>query len=610
MSLRGFLVVASQDASSRDRAVELAEAFFTRWGRGAPEPLCLADVVAVCCDLRSNRNHDEGPSHANVGRWQILAFDGWLENAHTLIDELGLPATAADAVIVAACIDRWGWTALDRLFGEYAFVVWNHQAKSGYAVRDKGGVRPLYCAEWREGVAISNLPGLLARLPQVGEAIDWVAAAEYLCDAETRAEATLFAHVRRIVGGHALAFSAAAAGPRVPYWRPATGVVRCRPDAAAEEVRRLLADAVSGAARGAAFVGAHLSGGIDSSVVCIQLDRLVRAGRWTADRAAALSMVYPGEACDETPWIDAVATRIGLPHHCFGVRFATLAELRRSTLAQNYPIAPQHGTAEAALLEFASSRGGVVLTGEGGDELFEPTDRALRDALLAPRDWAALGRWLAQRWSERLAAASMLGKIRHVVEPCLPRRWSARIHGWRDPASDRFAGLDPRWRASIPAEVLRGPIDFPRGARTLSMGSTLSLDWSLSWEFYHRLALHAGTELRHPLSSVSLMTFCNQLPLALLDGQEPRNRVLLRAAALPELPSEVANRVGKAEFSQPTLPILRQRLAEQIGSAPGTCLDLAGAYRVRLPAQGERSIWPYESLLSFHLWWSMRAPHA
>jgi len=612
LTLAGFTLFIGGDAAGSAAPPALAD-FWRGFSRRVKVSTPDAQRCAVTCDLRAGgTTHGADPPSSEASA-ASFCFDGWLENATELAQTLGLSPTAQrnDRDIALAAWQRWGDSLGDHLYGEYSLAIWDRRERRLFALRDRVGVRPLFYAEVPGGIVVANLPGAVAAHPAVGHGVDAGYAAEFLCNETSSEEATLFAAVQRLPGGHQLDWRAGHGVVVRRYWRPSGESRGIGAAEAQEQFADLLRRAVASAARSAEFVASDLSGGIDSSSVAVQLGRMVRQGGLRADQVAALSLVYPGLACDESPYIDAVVARLPYAAHRFTPRYATLEECEAATAMLRYPYFPFNSTGAAPIVDFVRDRGGVLLSGEGGDELFEPVEHALRQALVRPREWAALRSMLSRRWADRDRGRSWLGTVRHAVAP-FGGQWLANLisrHRDRPNAPEGWP-VDPEWAKAV---GLRDRVDsllYPRNARTLAMGSALSGAWSPSFEWLFFASCVTGVETRHPLSSARLIEFCNQLPLGLLDGQQARNRVLLRLAGGDDLSAVIAERTSKAEFTPATLPPLLARARSQTAGLAAAGRDPAATWRYRVAITGARHIWRLDAALAFEMWLRTLPPDA
>lgn len=600
MSLAGFVVAVGASADQTSAADGDVVSLFRAFDREPPVAGLLDAIEYVTCDLCVRPRSNKRSALCTAGELSII-FDGWLENANALATECGC-TTDHDAEIVLAAYARWADDTWSRLYGEYSFVLWDASRGALIAVRDKVGVRPIFFATTSAGVVVGNLPGAVAAHPAVAAGVNLGYAAEFLCAEETSVAETLYAGVERLPGGHVLTWRRGRPPAVRRYWQPSAIVHRQDIDEATETCKSLVQQAVGAATRGATFVGCDLSGGIDSSSVAAALARLVCAGDRTADDTMALSLVYPGLPCDESQYISAVADVLPYPSLRLRPRYSMLQECNAATAMLRYPFFPFNASGATPIVEYVRQRGGVLLSGEGGDELFEPTEHALRGAIFAPADWSALRRLLCRRWSERGVSRSLLATLRYAVDPFAGQRLYNTVNRWRHRPRHREGWpIDPEWARSINLRKRLDRLLYPRNARTLAMGYVLSGAWSSSFEWIFMMSCVAGVEARHPLSSARLIEYCNRLPLELLDGQEPHNRRLMRRAGADLLPQIVVERTSKAEFTPATLPALVARAHAQ-RNQPRPFSDNRARYRYRAAVSGARHIWRLDAALAFELW--------
>ena len=89
------------------------------------------------------------PMFSRDGRY-VLTFNGEIYNYRELRDQLRSLGhqfqTDSDAEVLLAAISEWGWEAVARLNGMFAFAVWDNQERTLTLVRDHVGIKPLYYA--------------------------------------------------------------------------------------------------------------------------------------------------------------------------------------------------------------------------------------------------------------------------------------------------------------------------------------------------------------------------------------------------------------------------------------------------------------------------------
>jgi asparagine synthase (glutamine-hydrolysing) len=80
----------------------------------------------------------------------VLTFNGEIYNYRELREELRSLGyefrTDSDAEVLLEAISEWGWDAVSRLNGMFAFAVWDNRERTLTLVRDHVGIKPIYYA--------------------------------------------------------------------------------------------------------------------------------------------------------------------------------------------------------------------------------------------------------------------------------------------------------------------------------------------------------------------------------------------------------------------------------------------------------------------------------
>ncbi len=286
---------------------------------------------------------------------------------------------------------RHGETFADHLRGMYAIAIHDPRLGKGepgrlILARDPFGIKPLYYAETNAGLAFASEPQALIAAGIVDPLLRPEAGDELLQLQFTTGRPTPFAGIERVLPGETIVIEEGAIVAR--RRRPALpgGSPRALPEETAlRELRTVLADSVRLHQRSDVPYGLFLSGGVDSSVVLAMMARL-------NDRPVlAFTAAFPGAAVhDEREQARVVAGAAGARHVEVEVGegdFWTL--MPRIAACMDDPCA-DYAVLPSFKLAAAAREAGikVVLTGEGGDELFAGYGRyrrALRPRLLGGR---------------------------------------------------------------------------------------------------------------------------------------------------------------------------------------------------------------------------------
>jgi asparagine synthetase B (glutamine-hydrolysing) len=280
----------------------------------------------------------------------------------------------------------------------------------------------------------------------------------------------------------------------------------------------LVAQCVS-SMRGARRTAVMLSGGLDSSVVAAAA---VAAARQLGQPIPILlSATYPGLDCDEAPEQQLVARHLSAPHRTVNACDTPLwPAIRDAAREQLHPLVDGQEGINVALYRIAQAEEcDLVLTGVGGDELFE--GRGAEIDLVRRGKWHDAFRLI--RSTERARPQSLMKAFfrRGLRLPVQPTRTGLT---WPD---RRAAGS---WCRAVLRQTLASP----------------GLSWRL--EMAGRTARRAGLRLESPLLGNHFLGVFEQVPLQhLLKGGAVKG--LLREVATPWLPEHVVRRVAKARFT-------------------------------------------------------------
>lgn len=344
-------------------------------------------------------------------RADILSFAGdGLEGA-VLFGRLhyrprGPDDPVSDAAFVLAAYSGDGERALERLEGEFSLVVWSRSAGAVLAMRDPLGGYPLFWTNRGPDFAIGS--GMAALLAFRGDAaLDHDFLADYLTRPllaldEPPDEATSHVGVRRVLPGTILTFPLTGGAPRHNrYWDWRDRIIdpgTDRTEEIAEQVDAALRAAIRERMHGR--VASHFSGGMDSTAIAL-VARDERADR--TEPVHALSFVYDRLATlrEETPYIQsALQGQAGLVHHPVPADDLLAFDSFGRDLPMDEPFPglrnldrdrPVYAVADEA-------RVNALLTGEGGDDLFEHPPFHIADLIRSGR---LLPAWRESRRSAR-----------------------------------------------------------------------------------------------------------------------------------------------------------------------------------------------------------------
>jgi asparagine synthase (glutamine-hydrolysing) len=504
---------------------------------------------------------------ANEGKDVWVVYNGEIYNFATLRKDLEAAghtfSTRTDTEVIVHLYEDEGDRFPQRLNGMFAIALWDARRKRLVLVRDRMGIKPLYC--WhRDGQVIfgSEIKSILQD-PRVGREMDPVALHHYFSFKNVPAPLTIFRGIESLLPGEMAVFADGKLTRR-RYWRiEAQAYGPEDPGEAAARLRVLLEDAVQLRLVSDVPVGAYLSGGLDSSSIVALMSR------GAGDRLKTFALAYRDEFAgksEDRRYAAEVSRRYGTDHYEYLMEADELpARLGEILRAFDEPFAGVVST--FFLSQLIRRHVKVALSGDGADELF--------GSYLAHRLAYPMAHYLSLRRQGRLgtlteADRALLGEYadrqadleRLTADGPEEWQWRSRLLVFNEnqkrslysaPMTAAVAG------ASSP-ELLRDA--FARCASRDPLNRVLEVDCTTLLPdqvlaFVDRLSMAHSIEVRPPFLDYRLVEFAFSLPghLKIRDGV---TKWILREAVRDLLPPGILVR-RKEGFLLPVNAWLLQR---------------------------------------------------
>jgi asparagine synthase (glutamine-hydrolysing) len=310
----------------------------------------------------------------------ILAYNGEVYNFKELRETLKSKwdfHTQGDTEVVLAGLIIHGESFLPRMEGMWALSLWDNDKKSLLLTRDRMGKKPLYYQQGNGGFACASELSALSCLSFAPWSEDYNSTADYLRYGYYLPGTTAFQNVSEVLPGHVLTWSPGSRIQQKPYWSLSIGGFSHSKQKACALLRELLFQAVRRRLIADVEVGAFLSGGIDSSLIVSILSKKLRI------KPKTFTIGFIETSYDELKYARHVAQLAGTDHfdECFeDWDREQLTSLILENVGQ--PFADSSLLPTAMVSRVASSQVKVVLSGDGGDELFSGYQRYQARALL------------------------------------------------------------------------------------------------------------------------------------------------------------------------------------------------------------------------------------
>jgi len=310
---------------------------------------------------------------SNEDNGVTIVFNGEIYNYRELQKELQSAGhrfrTNSDTETIVHAYEEFGSSCVEHLRGMFAFAIWDQREKKLFIARDRVGKKPLYYSVTRSGTLVfgSELKSLLEH-PELERKINPQALDAYFSLGYVPDPISIFENVEKLPPGHHLTFTN---GRLVVerYWDfsyelNGNGSNGHKASDYLDELRALLDEAVKLRLVSDVPLGAFLSGGIDSSTVVGLM------ARHMDQPVKTFSIGFNEDSYDELKYARLTAKKFGTEHHEFLVT-PDICEVVDS-LAWHFdePFADSSAIPTYVVSKLAREHVKVVLTGDGGDELF------------------------------------------------------------------------------------------------------------------------------------------------------------------------------------------------------------------------------------------------
>lgn len=316
--------------------------------------------------------HGHQPFVSDDGRIAIVQ-NGEIFNFVELAAELRAQGvrldTQSDTEVLLRLYEREGLDFVQRLNGMFAIAIDDAREDTLTLVRDRIGVKPLYVAQQGgRHLFASEIKAILQALP-AQPALDLEAVHHYLSFNYIPAPWTIWQGIRHVMPGCWMRFGRD--GVEQGRWWDLSAQREQEQDFAAwsEEFLSILDDATRIRLRADVPWGAFLSGGVDSSTIVALMARHVQ------QPVRTFCIGFADPRFDESAYAAQAAQRFGCAHTSEVAELNMLDQWPRVLYHLDQP----HGDASfmptLRVSELAAKHVKVVLTGDGGDELFAGYDK-------------------------------------------------------------------------------------------------------------------------------------------------------------------------------------------------------------------------------------------
>jgi asparagine synthase (glutamine-hydrolysing) len=492
-----------------------------------------------------------------------VVFNGEIWNFKTLRQELLEKGhhfrTNSDTETIVHAYEEYGVDCIGRLHGMFGLAIWDQPRKRLLLARDRVGKKPLYYTCVDGNLIFASEIKALLRHPGVKREADVQALADFLSVRYVPGPATLFANIYKVLPGHWLLCENGATREEC-YWDFTFGrsEEEDSEEMYVEGIQRHISLAVQERMMADVPLGAMLSGGVDSSIITGVMSH------FTDKPVKTFSVGFDVPGFSELPYARLVSEHFGTEHHELVVQGSDLTKYwPLLTWHRDEPVSEPSDLGVYLISKLAREHVKVVLSGEGGDELFAGYPKyvvdwiakyyhvlpaAMRDRMITP---------LLSRLPYNLRKLKMAGRV--LSEPA-PQRWMSWFGVFNGELKNDL--LSEKTKASIDNDASRAFQRWLEGNQQPDdLSSMLYLDTKI-WLPDNllmkgdKMTMAASLESRLPLLDYKLIEYAASIP-SHMKVKSFQAKYLLKRAYADFLPEAILTR-KKMGFNVPNGVWFRQ----------------------------------------------------
>jgi asparagine synthase (glutamine-hydrolysing) len=312
----------------------------------------------------------------NESRSLVLMCNGEIFNYIELKKELlsrgHAFATESDVEVIVHLYEEYGFEFLNKLNGQFSFVLYDMEKRQLFCARDQLGINPFFYTKVNGLFVFGSEIKAILEHPLVPKEVDLVGLDQVFTFAGLISPKTMFKHISSLENGHYLIVDASGRIEKAEYWdliypegnEDTSGMSETD---YADKLEELFEASVEMRLRADVPSGIYLSGGLDSSMIAMKVNKF----QPERDKQA-FSIDFIDSRHSESNYQKLVAEEAGFQLNQKTFFYTDISERLRDVIYHcECPIKETYNAASLSLSESVRARGiKVILSGEGSDELF------------------------------------------------------------------------------------------------------------------------------------------------------------------------------------------------------------------------------------------------
>jgi len=481
------------------------------------------------------------PSYSKDGRY-VLVYNGEIYNYRTLRKNLQRQGfrfeTDGDTEVLMAGLSKYGINFLRQLNGMFALAFYDKQEQKLFLARDQMGRRPLYYFHKNNQLIFASEYQSIFQHPQVDRRLDLEMLNIFFELGYLPGHKTLIKNIYKVVPGEYLELDLN--NQKLNSNILSIPLFSEQKSFSSTDFRDLLGKAVIDHTMGLRPFGLYLSGGLDSSIVLLEL---IERGMDNITTFTTRFDVAQEKFNQDADLAKKLSNHFGTNHKEYIVTerdFVGVIENTIKTIEEPryHPSMPAY----YLMAEHASKDITVTLTGDGGDELFMGYDRYYRSAYLSAKYKKYPSFLLNTAYSLHEAKAGRSSNYLQLDDLFFRWWYFNKIISKKNKGAFKFDYL-PLASLNYVKTINASAVTHPSGDMENDLAALDRLCWLAEDSFIvsDKLGMHFGLESRFPFVDQRMVDYANSI-----NSQEklnaPGSKGLIRRAYQSKLPDFITNK--------------------------------------------------------------------
>lgn len=595
---------------------------FECYGAGGQGLFCEKEIGIGIKNLNGAKL--ESPlTNENKSIWVV--FEGIIYDSRNIRDYLlqkgHFIRTSDDGELVVHLYEEWGEDFIKKINGMFVFAIWDKGLESLFLFRDRLGLKSVFYVN--SGGALIFASGIKSILQNkdIKKEVDLESLHYFLSYNYVPAPISLFKNIRKLPPGHYLACIKGKISIK-KYWDLRLDEVLMKPEGFyAEKLLGLLETAVRRNLADCKDNGLLLSGGVDSSTISFFMSRLEN------HPVKTFTLGFSEQLHDESSASRLISQYLKTEHY---ETFLKPGKIHIQTLKEiiyflDEPIADPAVFACYCISKFLSKYAKVVLSGEGGDELFAGYESYIADKLnryFMKLPFKYPFKYLFSSLSNYLPVSEKPRSLDYKIKSFFRNAGGSALEAhckWREFFSEeekkKLLIGDFLTKKVNPYQIYQDYFDYAQTKDLINRLLFVDLKVLVPdscLRMFETIGKSASVEIRSPLLDYEVVEFLFKIPSA-LKLRLFTTKYLLKKAMAGNLPYEVF-RKGKKGFSAPINIWFKHEWRDMI-------VDILSSQRTK--SQGyfnqeyvqqilnehfenkKNNSWKILSLVNFYLWYEL-----